>query len=172
MLPGVDAQQGLEVARDGVLVRAGDEAERARGLVLDEPGPAGALDAGEGRVGLLLEGVERAEVFVDGGLQTRYVVSIKHMMGKEGSLVDWLLTRSLPSGSPPPPLPWGARFSQKRLWFRWPPPWKLSRGAWAAAATLSPLAVASPMASTAALRPLTYVWWCLEWWSSMICPEM
>jgi hypothetical protein len=75
VLPGVDAQQGLEVARDGVLVRAGDEAERARRLVLDEPGPAGALDAGEGRVGLLLEVLERAEVFVDGGLHMTYFVS-------------------------------------------------------------------------------------------------
>lgn len=69
MLPSVDAEKGLEVARDGVLVQAGDEAECARGLVLDEPGPAGALDTGQGRVGLLLEVVERSEVFVDGRLR-------------------------------------------------------------------------------------------------------
>lgn len=69
MLPGVNAHQGNEVAGDGVLVGASDNAEGARGLVLDEPGPAGALDAGEGSVGLLLEVVEGAEVLVDGSLQ-------------------------------------------------------------------------------------------------------
>ena len=40
MLPGVDAEEGLEVACDGVLVGAGDEAQGAGRLVLDEPGPA------------------------------------------------------------------------------------------------------------------------------------
>jgi hypothetical protein len=68
VLPGVDAEEGLEVAGDGVLVGARDEAQGAGRLVLDEPGPTGALDAGEGRVGLLLEGVEGAEVLVDGSL--------------------------------------------------------------------------------------------------------
>lgn len=68
VLPRVNAHQRLQVARHGVLVRAGDETEGAGCLVLDEPGPAGALDAGEGGVGLLLEVVEGAEVFVDGGL--------------------------------------------------------------------------------------------------------
>lgn len=69
MLPGVDAHEGLEVAGDGVLVGAGDDGEGARSLVLDEPGPAGALDAGEEGVGLLLEVVKGAKVFVDGGLE-------------------------------------------------------------------------------------------------------
>ena len=68
VLPGVDAEEGLVVAGDGVLVGAGDDGEVARGLVLDEPGPAGALDAGEGGVGLLLEVFEGAEVLLDGGL--------------------------------------------------------------------------------------------------------
>ena len=72
MLPGVNAHQRLEVAGYGVLVRTGDETEGARGLVLHEPGPAGALDAGKGSVGLLLEILERPEVFVDGGLITNY----------------------------------------------------------------------------------------------------
>lgn len=66
MLPGVNTHQGLKVAGDGVLVGAGDEAEGARGLVLDEPGPARALDTGEGSVGLLLEVVKGAKVLVDG----------------------------------------------------------------------------------------------------------
>lgn len=69
VLPGVNAHQGNKVAGNGVLVGAGDDAEGAGRLVLDEPGPAGALDASEGSVGLLLEVVERAEVLVDSGLR-------------------------------------------------------------------------------------------------------
>ena len=68
VFPGVNAHQGLEVAGDGVLVGAGDEAQSSRGLVLDEPCPAGALDASKSGVGLLLEVVEGAEVLVDGRL--------------------------------------------------------------------------------------------------------
>lgn len=70
VLPGVNAHQRLDVAGDWVPVGACDDAESARGLVLDEPGPAGALDAGEQGVGLLLEVVKGAKVFVDGGLQS------------------------------------------------------------------------------------------------------
>lgn len=72
MLPGVNAQQRLEVARHGILVRAGDEAEGAGRLVLDEPCPAGTLDASQCGVGLLLERLERSEVLVDGGLQDQF----------------------------------------------------------------------------------------------------
>lgn len=68
VLPGVDSQKRLQVAGDGVLVGASDEAEVSGRLVLDEPGPAGALDAGEGGVGLLLEVVEGGKVLLDGGL--------------------------------------------------------------------------------------------------------
>ena len=74
VLPGVNAHQGLEVAGDGVLIGTGDDAESARGLVLDEPGPAGALDAGEHGVGLLLEVVKGAKVFVDGSLAEKGVL--------------------------------------------------------------------------------------------------
>ena len=35
--------------------------------------------------------------------------------------------RSSPVGSPPPPLPAGARFSQKMLWLMWPP---VEQGMW------------------------------------------
>lgn len=79
VLPGVDAEQGLEVAGDGVLVGAGDEAEGARRLVLDEPGPAGALDAGESGVGLLLEVAKGTKVLVDGGLR-----GVSHGVGSGG----------------------------------------------------------------------------------------
>jgi hypothetical protein len=72
VLPSVDTEQGLQVASDGVLVGAGDKTEVAGGLVLDKPGPAGALDACEGGVGLLLEAFERAEVLVDGSLCIPY----------------------------------------------------------------------------------------------------
>ena len=77
MLPGINAQQRLEVADDGVLVRAGDNAQCARGLVLDEPGPAGTLDAGESSVGLLLEGLEGAKVLVDGSLHIWSVLLVQ-----------------------------------------------------------------------------------------------
>jgi hypothetical protein len=69
VLPGVNAHQRLEVAGDRVLVGAGDETQSARGLVFDEPCPAGALDAGESSVGLLLEVIKGAKVLVDGRLQ-------------------------------------------------------------------------------------------------------
>jgi hypothetical protein len=70
VLPSVDTEKRLEVASNRVLVRAGDEAKGTGCLVLDEPGPAGALDTGEGSVGLLLEGLEGAKVLVDGSLET------------------------------------------------------------------------------------------------------
>ena len=67
MLPGVNTQQRLQVSSNGVLVGAGDQAQSTRGLVLDEPSPAGALDASKSSVGLLLEVVEGAKVLGDGG---------------------------------------------------------------------------------------------------------
>lgn len=109
VLPSINAHQRLQVAANGVLVRAGDETEGAGGLVLDQPGPAGALDAGKSGVGLLLEVVEGAEVLLDGSLSRQRRDSIS---GKYVSL-----TRSLPSGAPPPPLPLGAKFSQNSEWF-------------------------------------------------------
>lgn len=68
MLPGVDSQKRLQVAGDGVLVGTSDETEVSGRLILDKPGPARALDAGESSVGLLLEALERAKVLLDGGL--------------------------------------------------------------------------------------------------------
>lgn len=71
VLPGVNAEKGDEGARDGVLVGAGDEGQGARGRVLGEPGPAGALDAGESGVELLDKGLGGAKVLLDLGLQSR-----------------------------------------------------------------------------------------------------
>jgi hypothetical protein len=46
MLPGVNAQQGRELAHDRILVGVGADEDLAGLVVLDKPGPAGALDAG------------------------------------------------------------------------------------------------------------------------------
>lgn len=66
VLPSIDTEKGLEVAGDGVLVRASDDAEGAAGLVLDKPGPTAALNSGQGGVDLLAQGVEGAKVLLDG----------------------------------------------------------------------------------------------------------
>lgn len=76
MLPGVNTQERLKVTSDGILVGTSDKRQRARGLVFDEPGPARALDASKSRVGLLLQVFERPEIFIDGGLRERAIVSI------------------------------------------------------------------------------------------------
>lgn len=68
VLPGVNSQKRLQVAGDGVLVGTSDETEVSGRLVLDEPGPARALNAGEGGVGLLLEVLKGTKVLLDGGL--------------------------------------------------------------------------------------------------------
>lgn len=65
VLPGINSQKRLQVSSDRVLVGAGDNAEGAGGLVLDEPSPPGALDTGESSVGLLLEGIKGAKIVVD-----------------------------------------------------------------------------------------------------------
>lgn len=163
VLPGVDAQQGDQVAGDWVLVRAGDQAQGASLLVLGDPGPAAALDAGEGGVGLLDEGGVGAEVALDGFLLARRTSvllllwrPIAHFGLAPGARsFSSARTLSSPSGSPPPSLLAGARFSQNRVWLTCPPPWKLRRGATLAALDESPLASASPRVSRALLRPLT-----------------
>lgn len=67
MLPRIDAQEGDKVASDGVLVGAGDERQLAiLRLVLGQPRPTGALDAGQRGVHLLDEGLERTELGRDG----------------------------------------------------------------------------------------------------------
>jgi hypothetical protein len=68
VLPSVDAQQRDVVARHGVLVGAGDDLESAGRFVLRQPGPAAALDAGQGGVDLALQSLEGSEVAVDGSL--------------------------------------------------------------------------------------------------------
>ncbi len=65
MLPGVNTQQRHIGARNRVLVGARNQAKGATRLVLDQPRPAAALDAGQRRVQLRAEGVEGAKVGVD-----------------------------------------------------------------------------------------------------------
>ena len=84
VLPSVDTHEGLEVAGHGVLVGAGDETEGARGLVLDEPGPAGALDASQGGVGLLLQVLKGTKVLVDG----RLGINVSRTRGRELSSME------------------------------------------------------------------------------------
>lgn len=75
VLPGVNTHEGLEVSGDGVLVGTSGDAQGTGGLVLDEPSPAGALDASQSSVGLLLEALEGAEVLIDGSLHMLVTVS-------------------------------------------------------------------------------------------------
>jgi hypothetical protein len=65
VLPGVNAEDGAELADDGVLVGVCLDADVAGLHVLHQPGPAGALDAGERGVELALQLVERAVGVVD-----------------------------------------------------------------------------------------------------------
>lgn len=69
MLPSVDTHQRHVVTGYGILVGSGDNLESSGCLVLDEPGPPAALDAGQSRVDLALQGREGPEVAVDGGLR-------------------------------------------------------------------------------------------------------
>lgn len=89
MLPGVDSQKRLQVAGDGVLVGTSDETEVSGRLVLDKPGPARALDASEGSVGLLLEVFKRAEILLEGGLFARIMlVSLEYFIkNRRGGLL-------------------------------------------------------------------------------------
>jgi hypothetical protein len=66
VLPGVDAEQGLEGADDGVLVGVGSNGDIMGVLVADEPDPATALEGGEGLVEGVLEGGEGAVGAVQG----------------------------------------------------------------------------------------------------------
>jgi hypothetical protein len=60
VLPGVNAEDGAELADHRVLVGVCLDADVAGLHVLHQPGPAGALDAGERGVELALQLVERA----------------------------------------------------------------------------------------------------------------
>ena len=65
VLPGVNAEDGAVLADHGVLVGVGLDADVAGLHVLHQPGPAGALDAGESGVELALQLLERAVGVVD-----------------------------------------------------------------------------------------------------------
>lgn len=84
MLPGIDTQQGNVLPHDRVLVRVGPDADLARLLVLDEPRPPAALDAGQGGVELLLELVVAAVDVVDSlGQRARGGVTAAGALGRQ-----------------------------------------------------------------------------------------
>ena len=66
MLPRINAQQRPELSHHRILVRVRLDPNRTGLRVLDQPRPAGALDAGQSGVELLLHGVEAAVGGVDG----------------------------------------------------------------------------------------------------------
>lgn len=68
MFPGIDTHERYVVAGYGVLVGSGDDLESTGRLVLDEPGPATALDAGQGSIDLTLQSLKGAEIAIDGRL--------------------------------------------------------------------------------------------------------
>lgn len=68
MLPSINPQQRLVLSYDRVLVRICADLDLSRLGVLDEPGPAAALDAGERGVEFGLEGGEGAVGGFDGCL--------------------------------------------------------------------------------------------------------
>jgi hypothetical protein len=65
VLPGVNAEDGTELADHGVLVGVCLDADVAGLHVLHQPCPAGALDTGESGVELALQLLERAVGVVD-----------------------------------------------------------------------------------------------------------
>lgn len=71
MLPGIDAQQRRVLAHNRVLVSIGPDLKQAGLVVLDEPRPPTALDAGERGVELGLEGGEVAVRGVDRRLRVK-----------------------------------------------------------------------------------------------------
>lgn len=66
MLPGVNTQNGTELPDYRILVCVRLDLHAPCLRVLDEPGPAAALDASQGRIEPFLEGVEAAVAVVDG----------------------------------------------------------------------------------------------------------
>lgn len=66
VLPGVNAEKGLVLANNGVLVGVSADTDLAGLLVLDEPGPAAALNTSQRGVELVLELVEATVGAIDG----------------------------------------------------------------------------------------------------------
>lgn len=93
MLPSIDSEQGDIVSTDGILVGTGNNLQGASALVLDQPGPATALNASKGRVDLLPQGIEATKVFLDAllecafGLATTTLVSRSQVLPEE-AVVD------------------------------------------------------------------------------------
>lgn len=165
VLPCINTQDWGELSGDWVLVGVVLDRNLAGLGVLDQPSPSGSLKAGEGGVEGALELIERAVGLGNSGLEIDVSTYCACMTAGDHTL-------RAPDGSPPPPADFGAKFSQNRLWLMCPPPWKLINGCRETCALISPFCPASWNFSLAVLKPATYVAWCLEWWSSMILPEM
>lgn len=68
VFPSINAHKRNIVTDNRVLIHSSDDLKCAGGLVLDQPRPAAALDAGEGRVDLFLHVLKRTKVPLDGRL--------------------------------------------------------------------------------------------------------
>lgn len=68
MLPSINTQNWTELSDNWVLVGVGLDGDLAGLVVLDEPGPSGALDASEGGVEGTLELLEGAERVINSSL--------------------------------------------------------------------------------------------------------
>lgn len=66
MFPGIDAKEWSELSHDGILVGVCPDDHLPGLCVLDEPCPSRALDASEGGIELLLQGVNTAVGFING----------------------------------------------------------------------------------------------------------
>lgn len=84
MLPSVNTEDGSELTNNGILVCVGSDLDGTGLGVLDQPSPAGALDAGQSGVELLLHRVEAAVVGFDGlGESTRWGLTTTLRLGSE-----------------------------------------------------------------------------------------
>src|SRR3954470_17633660 len=80
-----------------------------------------------------------------------------------------------PDGLPPP---FGPMISQKRVWFAWPPTLfrtaaRLSSGMSSRSERIASTGRSAHSVPSSALFALsTYAWWCLSWWTRIVCSSM
>jgi len=129
VLPSIDAQNGGKLANNWVLVGVGLDRDAAGVVVLHEPCPAAALDAGKGSVEGALELGEGAVGVLDGSLVASISIETRlrscRGLVEARTIIDGIISKrtfNAPDGSPPPPALFGARFSQNSEWLMWPPP--------------------------------------------------
>ena len=70
MLPRINTQQRPKLTNHSILIRVRLDADSASLCILDQPRPAGALDACERGVELLFQSIEATEAVVDGCCET------------------------------------------------------------------------------------------------------